>query len=156
MNCWLPDHISVADSLLQIRLDDNPLPGWLSRPTVCVGRISQQCVGWVRAFRSADQASDVPGTVTAFFTYTGPNDNNPNDEIDIEILGRDPTRLQVNYFTQGVGGHETWIDLGFDAAAAFHTYAIEGKARRWPGTWMAPAARGNRRGPPCQPRPCAS
>ncbi|MBK9230474.1 MAG: family 16 glycosylhydrolase [Anaerolineae bacterium] len=130
LNCWLPDHISVADSLLQIRLDDNPCPdGCRDRPYASGEYRSNALVGYGR-FEARLKASNVPGTVTAFFTYTGPSDNNPNDEIDVELLGRDPTRLQVNYFTQGAGGHETWIDLGFDASAAFHTYAIEWKAGR--------------------------
>ncbi|GAB4108896.1 MAG: hypothetical protein OHK0022_61150 [Roseiflexaceae bacterium] len=49
----------------------------------------------------------------------------PWDEIDIEILGKDTTKMQTNYYTNGVGGHETMIDLGFDAALDFHTYAFE-------------------------------
>ena len=36
---------------------------------------------------------------------------------DVEILGKDTTKLQTNYFTDGVGGHETVISLGFDASA---------------------------------------
>lgn len=57
--------------------------------------------------------------------YTGSSDNNPHDEIDIEILGQETTQLQVNYFTQGVGNHEKVIHLGFDAAHDFHTYAFD-------------------------------
>ena len=33
--------------------------------------------------------------------------------------------MQLNYFTNGTGGHETIINLGFDAAAGFHTYGFE-------------------------------
>ena len=65
------------------------------------------------------------GVVSSFFTYTGPSDNNPWDEIDIEILGKDTTKIQFNYFTDGVGEHEFIYDLGFDASESFHTYAFE-------------------------------
>lgn len=65
------------------------------------------------------------GVVSSFFTYTGPSDNNPWDEIDIEILGKDTTKVQFNYFTSGKGEHEYLYDLGFDAAEDFHTYAFE-------------------------------
>ncbi len=65
------------------------------------------------------------GVVSSFFTYTGPSDNNPWDEIDVEILGKDTTKVQFNYFTNGVGNHEYLYDLGFDASEGFHTYAFE-------------------------------
>lgn len=65
------------------------------------------------------------GVVSSFFTYTGPSDNNPWDEIDIEILGKDTTKVQFNYFTDGKGEHEYMYDLGFDASEDFHDYAFE-------------------------------
>ena len=65
------------------------------------------------------------GVVSSFFTYTGPSDNNPWDEIDIEFTGRDTTKVQFNYFTNGRGNHEHMHELGFDAAEDFHTYAFE-------------------------------
>lgn len=65
------------------------------------------------------------GVVSSFFTYTGPSDGNPWDEIDVEILGKDTTKVQFNYFTNGVGNHEFMYDLGFDASEDFHTYGFE-------------------------------
>lgn len=65
------------------------------------------------------------GVVSSFFTYTGPSDNNPWDEIDIEFLGKDTTIVQFNYFTDSRGNHEYIHELGFDAAEDFHTYAFE-------------------------------
>lgn len=64
------------------------------------------------------------GVVSSFFTYTGKNDGNPHDEIDIEFLGKDTTKVQFNYYTNGVGGNEVWYDLGFDASEDFHEYAF--------------------------------
>lgn len=65
------------------------------------------------------------GTVSSFFTYTGPSDSNPWDEIDIEFLGKDTTIVQFNYFTDGKGNHEKIYELGFDASEEFHTYGFE-------------------------------
>ena len=65
------------------------------------------------------------GVVSSFFTYTGPTDKKPWDEIDIEILGKDTTKVQFNYFTNSRGNHEYMHDLGFDASEDFHTYAFE-------------------------------
>jgi hypothetical protein len=61
------------------------------------------------------------GIVSSFFTYTG----SPWDEIDVEILGKNTTQAQFNYFVNGVGGHERVVDLGFDASAGYHTYAVD-------------------------------
>lgn len=61
------------------------------------------------------------GTVSSFFTYT----NSPRwDEIDIEFLGKDTTKVQFNYYTDSVGGHEKLYDLGFDASEDFHEYGF--------------------------------
>lgn len=66
------------------------------------------------------------GIVSSFFTYTGKSDGgNPWDEIDIEFLGYDMTRVQFNYFSNGVGGHEKWYKLGFDASKEFHEYGFK-------------------------------
>lgn len=65
------------------------------------------------------------GVVSSFFTYTGRSDGNPWDEIDIEFLGKDTTKVQFNYFTNGVGGHEKLYDLGFDASEALHEYGFK-------------------------------
>ncbi|MCR4647058.1 MAG: family 16 glycosylhydrolase [Oscillospiraceae bacterium] len=76
------------------------------------------------------QAIKCDGVVSSFFTYTGPSDKingveNPWDEIDIEILGKDTTKMQINYYHNAKGGHEVMIDLGFDASEAFHTYGFD-------------------------------
>ncbi len=72
-----------------------------------------------------------PGLISAFFLYRF----DPWQEIDVEFLGRDTTRILLNvYYNPGAPG-DTYnygkrgtpvlVDLGFDAADAFHTYAIE-------------------------------
>jgi len=61
--------------------------------------------------------------------------NGPRQEIDIEFLGKDTTRILVNVYYNpgnegatleyGYRGTPTLIDLGFDAAEEFHSYEIE-------------------------------
>lgn len=65
------------------------------------------------------------GVDTGFFMYTGPSDGDPWDEIDFEFLGYDTTKVQLNYYTDGVGGHEYMLDLGFDASEGYHTYGFD-------------------------------
>lgn len=66
------------------------------------------------------KAAKCSGVISSFFIYTG----HPWDEIDIEFLGNDTTKIQFNYYTDGVGGHEYIYDLGFDASEEFHEYAF--------------------------------
>lgn len=73
------------------------------------------------------------GVVSSFFTYTGPSDGTVWDEIDIEFLGKDTTKVQFNYYTNGVGNHEYLYDLGFDASQSFHQYGFywDSKSITW-------------------------
>ncbi len=124
-NYWLPDHIEFADGQMHIRLDDDSCPsGCGGRPYAAGEYRSNAFYGYGRV-EARLKTSNVPGIVTALFVYTGPSDGKPHDEIDIEILGEDPTKIQVGYFVNDVGSHETTISLGFDASQDFHTYAFE-------------------------------
>ena len=67
------------------------------------------------------KAAKCSGVISSFFTYTN---RGGWDEIDIEFLGKDTTGIQLNYYTNGVGGHEFWYELGFDGADDFHEYAF--------------------------------
>ncbi len=67
------------------------------------------------------KAASCPGVISSFFTYT----NWPWDEIDIEFLGDDTTKVQFNYYTNGAGGHEYVYELGFDASEDFHEYGFD-------------------------------
>jgi GR25 family glycosyltransferase involved in LPS biosynthesis len=81
----------------------------------------------------------VPGLITGMFLHR----NGPRQEIDIEFLGKDPTKMLVNvYYNPGqVGtkleygyrGTPVLIDLGFDSARDFHRYEIEWRPHhiRW-------------------------
>ncbi len=73
----------------------------------------------------------VPGLITGIFLHR----NAPRQEIDIEFVGKDPTKLLVNVsynpgcegtkLEYGYRGTPTLIDLGFDASSEFHRYEIE-------------------------------
>lgn len=79
------------------------------------------------------------GVVSSFFVYTGSSNKTQWDEIDIEFLGKDTTKVQFNYYTNGVGKHEYIYDLGFDASEEFHTY--EFRWRKNSITWYVDGKR---------------
>lgn len=82
-------------------------------------------------FEAIIQASNTPGVITGFFLHR----NLPRQEIDIEITGNRPDRLLVNVFYNpggedanfdyGYRGTPTYIELGFDASKAMHSFVIE-------------------------------
>jgi len=117
---WQADHAVVAAGNLNLQLDANGLVGGEYASTATTG---------YGLYAARLQAASGAGIITSLFTYNG----TPHDEIDIEILGKDTTKVQFNYFVNGVGGHEAVIDLGFDAATGFHDYAFDWQADsiRW-------------------------
>lgn len=74
------------------------------------------------------------GLVSAFFTYTGAYFGDPHDEIDIEFLGKDTTKVHFNYFRRGKTHKPAIFDLPFDAADADRLYAFEWTPNRI--TWF--------------------
>jgi beta-glucanase (GH16 family)/GR25 family glycosyltransferase involved in LPS biosynthesis len=71
------------------------------------------------------------GIISAFFLHR----NDPWQEIDVEFLGHDTTKILLNVYynpgivntkyNYGVRGTPILIDLGFDASEGFHDYRIE-------------------------------
>lgn len=126
---WRADHLSFAGSLLTLTLDNQPACSTTSaacslQPFASGEYKSIKMISYGRlTFRA--RAASGSGVITGLFSYTGPTDGQPHDEIDIEILGKNTGQVQFNYFVSGVGGHEKTVSLGFDAAAALHDYTIE-------------------------------
>lgn len=89
---------------------------------------NQYCHG---SFSAVVKAATGSGVVTGIFLHR----NSPRQEIDVEILGRDTTKMLVNVYynpgqegTQleyGYRGTPALIDLGFDAADDLHEYTIK-------------------------------
>jgi GR25 family glycosyltransferase involved in LPS biosynthesis len=87
-------------------------------------------------FEAEIRAARGSGLVTGFFLHRSA----PRQEIDVELLGKDPHVMIVNvYFNPGdegtamaygYRGAPCRIDLGFDAAEDFHRYAIDWRPGR--------------------------
>jgi len=70
------------------------------------------------------QAAEASGVVSSFFVYSGPDMDDPHDEVDFEFLGRSPRRAQLNYFGDARKDPGD-IQLWFDATKGQHIYAFE-------------------------------
>lgn len=66
------------------------------------------------------------GLVNGVFTYAAPTKKQRTQEIDIEILGRATRRVEFTIH-QGNKVESIVMDLPFDAAEGFHTYAFDWK-----------------------------
>ncbi|MFJ8959799.1 glycoside hydrolase family 16 protein [Lentzea sp. NPDC102401] len=127
---WRADHVGFQGGAMGLRLDTTPCPNGCSGRPYASGELRTANFYTYGRFEMRMKAAKSSGAVSGFFTYTGQTDGQPWDEIDIEILGKNPTQMQTNYFTNGTGNHETIINLGFDSSAGFHDYAIEWRQGR--------------------------
>ena len=116
---WLEQNVEINGTNLLLHLSTTPAYGkeysaaeYRTLNTYMYGKYSVKF-----------QASDINGTISSFFTYTGEAEGTQWDEIDIEILGKDTTKMQVNYRRDG-HEHPHIIDLGFDASKAIHLYSF--------------------------------
>ena len=103
----------------------------VSLRTYTSASIASQATFLFGRFTARLQASNVPGVVTGVFLHR----NSPRQEIDVEILGKDPTKMLTNVFYNpggegakydyGYRGTPIQVDLGFDASAGLHDFTIE-------------------------------
>lgn len=121
---WRKSNCTFIDDKMQLVISEDTAANGESIPYAGAEYRTRKFYGYGR-YEVSMKPMKNDGVVSSFFTYTGPSDKNPWDEIDIEFLGKDTTIVQFNYFTNGRGNHEHIHELGFDASEEFHTYAFE-------------------------------
>lgn len=132
---WRKENVTFNDGKMQLIIDKDSKPKTVPYSG---GEYRSRGFYGYGLYEVSMKAIKNDGVVSSFFTYTGPSDNNPWDEIDVEILGKDTTMAQFNYFTNGQGGHEYMHELGFDAADDFHTYGFDWQSDKI--TWYVDGA----------------
>ena len=120
---WRKANVTFENERMQLMIDNDTKPK--NGIPYSGGEVRSKDFYGYGKYEVSMKAVKNDGIVNSFFTYTGPTDKNPWDEIDIEFLGKDTTKVQFNYFTNGRGNHEYIHDLGFDAAEDFHVYGFE-------------------------------
>lgn len=134
---WKADRVSYENGALSLSIAKNPDGSAETNDGYFAGEArSHQYFGY-GDYEVKMKPSKKVGTASTFFTCTGPYDKdedgneNPWDEIDIEFLGKDTTKVQFNYYVDGEGGHEYMHDLGFDASEEYHEYGY-----RWTSEYI--------------------
>jgi endo-1,3-1,4-beta-glycanase ExoK len=126
-NCgWAKKHVELAaEGVVRLRIDDEP---GSEKPFSC-GEVSSKNTFHYGNYEVRMKPAKQEGVVSSFFILN----SETGDEIDVEILGRDTSKMQANFFVAGQGGHEYLVDLGFDASEDFHTYGFEWRPEliRW-------------------------
>ena len=128
---WTANNVIYDNGVAKLTITDNPNGSEETFTEYYGGEMRTYQYFGYGDYEVSMKPSNKPGTASTFFTCTGSYDTNPHtgqpnpwDEIDIEFLGEDTTKVQFNYYVNGVGGHEYMYDLGFDASEEFHTYGF--------------------------------
>ncbi|BBY52679.1 hypothetical protein MARA_61470 [Mycolicibacterium arabiense] len=116
---------SGSPAVLRLRREQTAVREYTS------GAIASQQEFLYGTFGADLRSSNVSGLITGLFLHR----NAPRQEIDIEFLGKDTTKMLVNVYYNpgpigarmeyGYRGTPVLVDLGFDAAADFHRYEID-------------------------------
>ncbi len=134
---WDASQLTYSGGQMHLGIADNPQGSLEARTQYLGGEARTAYYYGYGDYEVRMKPSTSVGTASTFFVCTGDYDvwpdgtKNPWDEIDIEFLGKDTTKVQFNYFANGVGEHEHMYDLGFDASEEFHNYGF-----RWAETYI--------------------
>jgi endo-1,3-1,4-beta-glycanase ExoK len=120
-NCtWTKKNVKITDGHLQLTFNDTPLK---ERKFSCAEIQTKQRFGY-GTYEVRMKAADASGLNTAFFSFIGPVDKSPHDEIDFEVLGKDLNEVQVNQYISAKGGNEKLVPVAGGANKAFNDYAF--------------------------------
>ena len=130
---WKSHNVVYENGIMRLGITEEKASAWLNDKDVefnyTAGEARTQNYYHYGDYEVSMKPSANAGTASTFFICTGPYDlkdgnPNPHDEIDIEFLGKDTTKVQFNFFVDGKGGNEYMYDLGFDASKEFHRYGF--------------------------------
>ncbi len=119
---WSSDMISVTGGILELMI----ARGSQDSDEFLCGEIQTHAVLHYGTYEARIRTDAASGINAAFFTYIGPVHEKMHNEIDIEILGRDPSEVQFNTYLDGKPAYGTVAALpdGGRANAEFRTYAF--------------------------------
>ncbi|MDK4701401.1 glycoside hydrolase family 16 protein [Rhizobium sp. CNPSo 4062] len=120
-NCtWSRKQVSVKDGTLQLQFTQSKTG---DRNYAC-GEIQTMKRYGYGTYEARYRTAKGPGLNSAFFTYIGPTDKKPHDEIDFEVLGKNPGQVQVNQYISAKGGNEKLVPVAGGADQDFNDYAF--------------------------------
>ncbi|MDK1492644.1 glycoside hydrolase family 16 protein [Sinorhizobium sp. 7-81] len=120
-NCtWSKKQVKIANGILELVFQEGKKG---ERNFVC-GEIQTRKRFGYGTYEARIKTADGSGLNSAFFTYIGPTDKKPHDEIDFEVLGKNPAKVQLNQYVSAKGGNEHLADVPGGANQGFNDYAF--------------------------------
>jgi endo-1,3-1,4-beta-glycanase ExoK len=129
-NCgWSKDQVSVRDGVLHVGF----AKGAKAEREYSCGEIQSKQQFGPGTFEARIKTPKGSGLNAAFFTYIGPVNKKPHDEIDFEFLLKDTSEVQLNSYVSAKGGNEFMAPLPAASDSGFHDYAFvwEPERLRW-------------------------
>ena len=129
-NCtWAKNQIALGDGLLTLSFEKRQTK---DREYACAEVQTRQRFGY-GTYEARLKTDTGAGLNAAFFTYIGPADGQPHDEIDFEVLTRDTSKVSVNTYVAGKPRNGSTVDVIGGADADFNDYAFvwEENRLRW-------------------------
>ena len=121
-NCtWSKGQASIADGKLKLGFAKQKTK---DRDHACAEVQTNQRFGY-GTYEARVKAVAGSGLNTGFFSYIGPAQKQPHDEIDFEVLGKDPSKIQINRYVDGKSlGPEKLVEVPGGADKGFNDYAF--------------------------------
>ena len=120
-NCtWSKRQVGIKDGMLELGFAEGKSK---DRNYLC-GEIQTKARFGYGTYEVRMKTATGSGLNSAFFTYIGPTDKKPWDEIDFEVLGRNSGQVQVNQYINGKGGNEKLVPIAGGADQGFNDYAF--------------------------------
>ncbi|WP_254633874.1 glycoside hydrolase family 16 protein [Mesorhizobium sp. GbtcB19] len=129
-NCtWSKDLVRLSDGVLSLGFEKRKLK---DRDFACAEIQTKQRYGY-GVYEARMKTGTGSGLNAAFFSYIGPQDKQPWDEIDFEVLTKDPSKVQVNSYIQGKPKNGKLVDVEGGADKGFNDYGFvwEKDRLRW-------------------------
>jgi endo-1,3-1,4-beta-glycanase ExoK len=120
-NCtWSKKQAKVVNGIAELTFAE----GKLGERNYACGEIQTRKRFSYGTYEARIKTADGSGLNSAFFTYIGPADKKPHDEIDFEVLGKNPAKVQINQYVSAKGGNEKLVDVPGGANQGFNDYAF--------------------------------
>ncbi|AHK45822.1 endo-1,3-1,4-beta-glycanase exoK precursor [Ensifer adhaerens OV14] len=120
-NCtWSKEQAVVVDGILELKFEE----GKTGERNYACGEVQTRKRFGYGTYEARIKSADGSGLNSAFFTYIGPADKKAHDEIDFEVLGKNPAKVQLNQYVSAKGGNEKLADVPGGANQGFNDYAF--------------------------------
>ncbi|CDZ36061.1 glycoside hydrolase family 16 protein [Neorhizobium galegae] len=120
-NCtWSKKQVKVEGGALQLTFTGDKTG---DRDFAC-GEIQTKARFGYGTYEVRMKSATGSGLNSAFFTYIGPTDKKPHDEIDFEVLGKNTGQVQLNQYVSAKGNNEKLVPVAGGADQGFNDYAF--------------------------------